>query len=165
MNMQLYRTLSHSPRLTSLGAKLLRLSSKAKQIRNPFNVPYDANPPWPAESRDELNLACIARLDAGQKGQDLLLGVLRLPHWRRRNVRLSLVGRATERKCAQKHGRITRVEKCRICWPSIQRRRRLGAIIMPWSCLRALRKCRVVVVEAMLCGRACIVTDVAGTVS
>ena len=135
---------------------------RGKVIRNPFNVPYDANPPWPAESRDELNLACIARLDAGQKGQDLLLGVLSLPHWRRRNVRLSLVGQgqnenvlrsmaaSLELKNVEFVGHQYNVEDV---WSNHH------ALVLP----SRFEGMPLVVVEAMLCGRACIATDVAGS--
>jgi len=64
----------------------------AKVVRNPFNVRYDARPPWPADSADRLTLACVGRLDVISKAQDVLLQVLGLPHWRERKVRLSLVG-------------------------------------------------------------------------
>src|SRR4029077_1599555 len=63
----------------------------AKVVRNPFNVRYDAQPPWPTES-NWLSLACVAQLDVGHKGQDLLLEVLSLEHWRERKVRVSLFG-------------------------------------------------------------------------
>src|SRR5207248_2978583 len=64
----------------------------AKVVRNPFNVSYDARPPWPANSSDGLALACVGRLDVISKAQDVLLEVLALPHWRERKIRLSLIG-------------------------------------------------------------------------
>ena len=66
----------------------------AKVVRNPFNVRYDAQPPWPSDSSDGLALACVGRLDVISKAQDVLLEVLGLPHWRERKVRLSLIGMA-----------------------------------------------------------------------
>src|SRR6185437_4154157 len=54
----------------------------ARVARNPFNVRYDTRLSWPRDSSDELRLACIGRLDAGAKGQDVLLQVLDLSHWR-----------------------------------------------------------------------------------
>lgn len=135
---------------------------RGKVIRNPFNVPYDANPPWPTDFGGGLNLACIARLDAGQKGQDLLLGVLSLPHWRRRNVRLSLVGRgqnenvlrsmaaSLELKNVEFVGHQYNVEDV---WSNHH------ALVLP----SRFEGMPLVVVEAMLCGRACIASDVAGS--
>src|ERR1700738_3374670 len=43
----------------------------ASVIRNPFNVRYDAAPPWPRSPAEGLTLACVGRLDIVQKGQDL----------------------------------------------------------------------------------------------
>lgn len=70
-----------------------------KVVRNPFNVRYNARPPWPEDGlSDGLSLGCVARLDVSQKGQDLLIHTLNLPHWRERNVHLSLIGEGvTER--------------------------------------------------------------------
>ena len=65
---------------------------KAKVVRNPFNVSYDASPPWPASPDEQLALACVGRLDVISKGQDVLLQVLGLPHWKERKVRLSVIG-------------------------------------------------------------------------
>ena len=61
-------------------------------IRNPFNVRYDARPPWPNGEADELRLAYVARLDVGGKRQDLICEVMSLPHWRSRNVSVSFIG-------------------------------------------------------------------------
>ena len=61
-------------------------------VRNPFNVPYDACPPWPVNPEGNLALACVGRLDVISKGQDVLLQVLGLPHWRERKVRVSVIG-------------------------------------------------------------------------
>src|SRR6266478_5010569 len=40
----------------------------AKVVRNPFNVQYDARPPWPDGLQDGLSLACVARLEVSHKG-------------------------------------------------------------------------------------------------
>src|SRR5262249_55148892 len=64
----------------------------AKVVRNPFNVRYDVNVPWPEGSGDELALAFVGRLDIISKGLDLLLQALDRVHWRERKVRVSLFG-------------------------------------------------------------------------
>jgi hypothetical protein len=46
----------------------------------------------PANPPHGLVLACVGRLDVISKAQDVLLQVLGLPHWREREVRLSLIG-------------------------------------------------------------------------
>jgi glycosyltransferase involved in cell wall biosynthesis len=135
---------------------------RGKVIRNPFNVPYDANPPWPTDFAGEINLACIARLDAGQKGQDLLLGVLSLPHWRTRNVRLALVGRGQNEKALKSMAQSLELNNVEFLghqfnvediWTNHH------ALVLP----SRFEGMPLVVVEAMLCGRACIATDVAGS--
>src|SRR5262249_6955809 len=63
----------------------------AAVVRNPYNVSYNANPAWPSEA-PELSLAFVARLDVATKGHDALFQVLALPHWRSRNITVSLVG-------------------------------------------------------------------------
>jgi glycosyltransferase involved in cell wall biosynthesis len=133
----------------------------ARVIRNPFNVPYDARPAWPSASPDELRLACIGRLDAAAKGQDILFQTLDLPRWRERNVHVSLFGagindRALRRwadtlnlRCVSFDGFFDNIEQI---WANHH------ALILPsrWEGMP------LVLVEAMLCGRPAIITDVAG---
>lgn len=64
---------------------------QARVVRNPFCADWGAPLPWPAES-ETVRLACVARLDAREKGQDLILRVLAQPKWRARPVTLSLFG-------------------------------------------------------------------------
>ncbi len=65
----------------------------AEIVRNPFNVDYNASPPWPPLGRDgELRFAGVGRLDAPGKGQDILFEVLAGPAWAARNWRLHLYG-------------------------------------------------------------------------
>jgi glycosyltransferase involved in cell wall biosynthesis len=135
--------------------------SNAKVVRNPFNVPYDAHPSWPADSSGGLLLACVGRLDVATKGHDILFQVLALPHWRSRQVKLSLVGDGPcERglRGLANHLQLTNVQF-------------LGHqhdIEQVWKAHHALvlasrfEGMPLTVVEAMLCGRPCIVTDVGG---
>jgi hypothetical protein len=71
----------------------------AEIIDNPFNVSFQADPPWP-ESNEHFDLACVARLHFMSKGQDLLIHVMKQPKWRTRNLRLFLYGKATATRCA-----------------------------------------------------------------
>jgi len=133
----------------------------AKVVRNPFNVRYDAQPAWPSDFSDGLSLACVARLDVSQKGQDLLLEVLGLPKWRQRKVRVSLVGKGIHERSLRRiveQRELTNVEFAGFS----------NNIEEVWSKHHALvlasryEGMPLALVEAMLCGRACIVTDVAG---
>ena len=133
----------------------------AKLVRNPFNVRYDADPAWPGDPVDELLLACVGRLDVISKAQDLLLQVMALPRWRERNARVSLVGDGPYERGLRrlaKHLSLSNVE-------FMGRQEDIEEV---WSKHHALvlpsrfEGMPLVVVEAMLCGRPCIATDVGG---
>ena len=134
----------------------------ARVIRNPFNVRYDASPAWPTTAPDELSLACVGRLDVVAKGQDLLLQVLNLPHWRERMVRVSLIGKGV-------NDRLLRCTAEELKLASVHFAGFLNDIEEVWSTHHALvlpsrfEGMPLAVVEAMLCGRPCIVTDVGGS--
>jgi len=135
--------------------------NNAKVVRNPFNVRYDAQPPWPSEFSNGLSLACIARLDVSHKGQDLLLQVLSLPRWRERKIRVSLVGKGPHerglRRIAEQQ-KLTNVEFEGFSNNIEEVWRRHGALVLA----SRYEGMPLALVEAMLCGRPGIVTDVAG---
>jgi len=132
----------------------------AKVVRNPFNVSYDANPPWPPEDNG-FNLACVGRLEPRAKGQDILFDVLRSKKWRERPIRVTLFGSGPNCEALQRlksqyqldnvtfGGFSSDVEEI---W------RNHHALVLP-SRYEGLP---LALVEAMLCGRPAIVTDVAG---
>ena len=133
----------------------------AKVVRNPFNVSYDAQLPWPTESLDGLRLACVGRLDIITKAQDVLLEVLGLPHWRERKVCLSLIGKGPNERGLRRI-----VEQLKLT--SVEFSGYKSNMEEVWSKHHALvlpsrfEGMPLTVVEAMLCGRACIATDVGG---
>jgi len=133
----------------------------ARVVRNPFNVRYDVRLDWPSASPDELRLACIGRLDAAAKGQDILFETLALPHWRERNVRVSLFGQGRNERALRRWAELLKLpslafagfsENIEQIWTNHH------ALILPsrWEGMP------LVLVEAMLCGRPAIITDVAG---
>jgi glycosyltransferase involved in cell wall biosynthesis len=133
----------------------------AEVVRNPFNVRWDAQCPWPSGSQ-VWQLACIGRLEPYAKGQDLLMEVLSRAEWRERAISVSIYGQGpfetSLRRLAEHHGLSGRVRFCghvddvEAVWAGHH------ALIMP-SRYEGLP---LVMVEAMLCARPVIATDVAG---
>jgi glycosyltransferase involved in cell wall biosynthesis len=130
-------------------------------VRNPFNVNYNARPPWPADEDNGLALAVVGRLDVISKGHDLLLQVLALPHWRKRDVRVSLFGEGPNERGLRRMVKQLNLSNVTFCGAS-------NDIEKIWSRHHALalpsrfEGMPLVVIEAMLCGRPCIATDVGG---
>ena len=132
----------------------------SKVIANPFKVSYDTSVTWPSENQI-FKLACVARLDPFAKGQDLLFELLNTDKWRNRPIEISLFGSGENQKSLYKlkqlwdiqnvkfQGFIDRVESI---WETHH------ALILP-SRFEGLP---ISLVEAMLCARPCIVTDIGG---
>ena len=132
---------------------------RAAVVRNPFNVRYDAAPAWP--TGDEVRLACVAALAPVAKGQDLLFRALARPEWRLRPVRLSLFGSGQNARSLPALAKMLELDRVefRGFEPDIEQVwAEHHALVLP-SRHEGLP---LAVVEAMLCGRVCIVTDVAG---
>ena len=135
----------------------------AEVVRNPYNVSFDASPTWPAWiTEGELRLACVGRLDPGQKGQDILFEALASPKWENRNWHLSLYGEGPVsdalKRIAVRLGisnRVTfagHVASVQDIWTANH------ALVMP----SRYEGMPLAMVEAMLCGRPVLATDVAG---
>jgi glycosyltransferase involved in cell wall biosynthesis len=134
----------------------------AEVISNPVNVKYDASPAWPPLGKDgEIRLACVGRLDPTAKGQDILFKTLARPLWMSRPWLLYLYGEGPMRegleRLAGKLGLSDRVvfagqHNPTEIWALNH------ALVMP-SRYEGLP---LAMVEAMLCGRPVIATDVAG---
>lgn len=133
---------------------------RAKVIRNPFNVRYDASVPWPSED-EPLSLAFVSRIDPFGKGHDLLIQALSLPYWRARKIRVSLFGSGYNERSVRRMIQMARIESIQFAGftEDIERIwKDHHALILP---TRA-EGMPLVLVEAMLCGRPAIITDVGG---
>lgn len=129
-------------------------------VRNPFLVPWEPRTDWPDERR-ALRLACVGRLHPKEKGQDLLLRVLARPRWRDRALSVTFYGDGLQRAGLERMSRnlgLTNVTFAGFV-------RDVSAIWSDHHGLILPSRCEglpITLVEAMLCGRVPIVTDVGG---
>ncbi len=133
---------------------------QAKVVRNPFNVSYTAMPTWKPTS-EGFKLACVGRINPISKGRDLLFEVLRLEKWKNRPLKVTLFGDG---------GHTETLKRLQTLWElhMVEFGQFTSNIEDIWATHHGLilpsryEGLPLVVVEAMLCGRTCIVTDVAG---
>lgn len=132
----------------------------AEIIANPFNVPYDADPPWP-EVQDEFRVALVGRVHFQSKGHDLIVDVMKQPKWRNRNLRISFYGhdQGNQRQLEELiklHGLEGQLviegyrNKVQEIWEENH------ALLLP----SRYEGAPLVVIEAMLCNRIPITTDI-----
>jgi glycosyltransferase involved in cell wall biosynthesis len=134
----------------------------AEVVQNPFNVDYNVCLPWPPQLDDEVRFACVGRLDVRAKGQDILLEALAGPAWLNRRWHLTFYGDGPIKDGIQRmidhfgmRGHATIAG-----WsPNVERIWQENHALVLASRLEGLP---LVIVEAMLCGRPVIATNVAG---
>jgi glycosyltransferase involved in cell wall biosynthesis len=134
---------------------------RARVVRNPVNLRDQSPLDWPSTG-PTAEFAVVARLQASTKGHDLLLEALAAPAWRTRDWRLTFFGDGPDagafRSQAAAAGLADRVvfaghaADIREVWTS----RHL--LVLP----SRAEGTPLAMVEAMLLGRPCIVTDVGG---
>jgi glycosyltransferase involved in cell wall biosynthesis len=132
----------------------------AAVVWNPSSVLSDRPPAWPTPNHVH-KLACVARLEPAAKGQDLLFQVLTCRQWRERPVEINLYGRGTCEKTLEQLARYLQLanvrfrgyaEDVRSIWAENH------LFILP-SRYEGLP---LALVEAMLCERPAVVTEVGG---
>lgn len=153
-----YFVSDHNRRLTEqqLGTRLER----SQVVRNPFLVPWEKEEGWP-ESESGFRLACVGRLYPREKGQDLILRVLARDKWRERPLSVRFFGSGVHSEGLRSMAAFLGLDN--VSFAGFSRApaeiwRDHHGLLLP-SRAEGLP---LVVVEAMLCGRVPIVTDVAG---
>lgn len=137
----------------------LRLPNAAV-VSNPWNLKAGGAVPWPQDG-PMIDLACVGRMDPRAKGQDLLLEVLSREPWRSRPVRLNFYGGGP---CETSVRKLTAM----LDVPHVRFHGQVADIRSLWAANHALvlpsrfEGLPLVIVEAMLCARVVITTDVAG---
>lgn len=139
-----------------LGAQI----ENASVIRNPYNIDYNICCPFPSIA-NEIKVACVARLDAAAKGQDLLLEVLSLAQWRQRNIVVSFFGTGLNEETLKSLAQLRKLDRVRFLGhaDSIADIWRTHHLLILPSRFEGLP---LALVEAMICARPCVVTDVGG---
>jgi glycosyltransferase involved in cell wall biosynthesis len=134
--------------------------SDSEIIDNPFQVSLDARPEWPTSDK-VWKLACVARLHFQSKAQDLLLRVMRQQKWRQRPLQISLFGAdggslRQAQELVALHSQHKQIVFGGFSSDIEQVWREHHALILP----SRFEGNALAMIEAMLCGRMPIVTDV-----
>lgn len=141
--------------------QLLTRLPNASTVKNPVNMSSVEIEPWPSD--DTLRMALVGRLDAFVKGQIRLLHALSDPVWRSRDWSLSIYGSGPDEDRIRQAITFYQLEDKVKMEGFAQDIRaeiwsRHHALIMP-SMLEGMP---LTLVEAMLCGRPALCSDVGG---
>ena len=132
----------------------------AELVCNPWNVAHEFDLPDP-NMEGPIRLACVGRLDPMAKGQDLVLQVMAMRKWRHRPLEVSFYGtgpylqsleRMAKMCAAENVNFLGQTDDVRAIWESHH------GLLMP-SRYEGLP---LAIIEAMLCERIVVATDVAG---
>ncbi len=132
----------------------------AQIIANPFNVDYDSAPQWPTDD-SEFRIALVGRVHFQSKGQDIIVDVMRQQKWRKRKIKIRFYGHDQGNKrqlldLIKMHGLEDQLEfigfsdSVEKIWEDNH------ALLLP----SRYEGAPLVVIEAMLCNRIAITTDI-----
>ena len=129
-------------------------------VRNPFKVSYYANIVYPPIDGG-IRLAMVASLNCLHKGHDMIFEILRKDKWRKRQIKVILYGDGPHRKLLESLKKAWSLENIYFEGYStdIEDIWKKNHALLLGSRLEDLP---IALVEAMLCGRIPVVTDVGG---
>jgi glycosyltransferase involved in cell wall biosynthesis len=133
---------------------------RSSVIRNPYLVPATLRTDWP-DTAGGLRLACVGRLYAREKGQDLLLRVLARDKWRERALTVTFYGAGDQARGLEEMASFLGLKS--VSFAGFVRN--VSAIWDTHHGLVLPSRCEglpLVAVETMLSARVPIVTDVGG---
>jgi L-malate glycosyltransferase len=131
-------------------------------VRNPVNMNETGIIEFPKTKDETIEMAVVGILVTAHKGQDILLQVLSTDKWKQRNWKLNIYGEGHDKNYLEKlthesglenkirfHGKTNDI---RSVW-------QINQILLMPSIMEGMP---IAIVEAMLCGRTCVATDVGG---
>lgn len=135
--------------------------TNAEVVRNPYLAGRDGPLAWPGREDECLRLACVARLYLLDKGQDILLRVLAREKWKGRELRVSFFGSGVNGEALADLA--ARLGLCNVSFEG-----QTEDVQAVWKDHHALvlpsraEGLPLSLVEAMMCGRPAVVTNVGG---
>ena len=129
-------------------------------VRNPVNLRDTGRLAFPAMER--VQMATVGNLVVSHKGQDVLLDVLRSPKWRSRQWTLNIYGQGPDSGYLKELVQFYQLGDRVLLFGQVNDIRQLWRdnhlLLMPSH----MEGMPLAIVEAMLCGRPCVATDVGG---
>lgn len=132
----------------------------AELVYTPRTVDFGVEPTWPKED-GFFHVACAGRLSPLHKGQDLLFEVMKQDKWRQRNIRIKLYGEGENVRSLKRLKESYGLEQ--ISFHSFE-----NDVRSIWNANHAaifpsrMEGMPLALIEALLCHRMAIVTDIAG---
>ena len=132
----------------------------AQIIANPFNVEYNSTLDWP-EDNSEFRIALVGRVHFQSKGQDIVIDVMKNEKWRKRKIKIRFYGHDQGNKrqlldLIRMHGLEDQLEYVGFSESVEDIWKDNHALLLP----SRYEGAPLVVIEAMLCNRIAITTDI-----